>query len=470
MLFLILSTLIITSAVNAILAARRSQRSINEQLQGVAQTLAESRFPLTRNVLRQMQGLTGALFAVTNDRGEMQAASFSADDRLPDVTAVDQVDLSNASTRVVEGLPYYHVTLKLDRRLAGFPQKETLHIFYPRARYQAAWRDAVFPPLAMGGLATLLCLAFSVQVARRVSRSIDSFRAGIHKLTHGEFQPLPIPARNDEVRDLVLSTNQLAETLARYENEVRTSERLQTLGQLGAGMAHQLRNAVTGCQLALDLHRQDCQAEDDESLQVANQQLALMEEYLTRFLDAGRSRSRASESLDLRTVLDEALALTRPMASHAKVELNSQTPTNEARLQGDRHTLCQMLVNVIINGIEACTRYRSIQRNMAQGRSLIGWKPAVHVDLSQPEPGVWQFEIVDTGEGPQADIQHRLFEPLSTDKPEGTGLGLSVAAEIAKAHRGSITWHRRDATTSFVIRLAGDVANGDTIEVCDSNL
>ena len=88
----------------------------------------------------------------------------------------------------------------------------------------------------------------------------------------------------------LLAVNRTAEMLNEYEAQVRRSEQMRTLTVLGASIAHQLRNAVTGCRMALDLHAAECQSADDsECLDVAKRQLRLMESQLQRFLRVGKA-------------------------------------------------------------------------------------------------------------------------------------------------------------------------------------
>ena len=114
--------------------------------------------------------------------------------------------------------------------------------------------------------------------------------------SRGSFGRCRSAPRNDEIQDLTHSINHMVERLARYEADVRLNERLRTLGQLGAGIAHQMRNAATGARLALDLHRQECPLDPDcETLEVAKRQFTLMETYLQRFLTLGRGETLSRE-------------------------------------------------------------------------------------------------------------------------------------------------------------------------------
>ena len=118
----------------------------------------------------------------------------------------------------------------------------------------------------------------------------------------------------------------MTEKLSRYEDEVRRSERLRTLGQLGAGMAHQLRNAATGARMAIELHRRECPAgQSDEALGVAMRQLRLMESYLQRFLTLGRGRPLPHQRLRLSGLLEDALELVRPACATRELSYNGRS-------------------------------------------------------------------------------------------------------------------------------------------------
>src|SRR6202043_1593182 len=115
---------------------------------------------------------------------------------------------------------------------------------------------------------------------------------------------------NDELRDLAWSINDMAGQLARFQEAVRKTERLRLLGQVSGGLAHQLRNGVAGARLAVQLHAQDCTAENDpESLAVALRQLALVEMHLKKFLDLGKSIALQRRPCQLDDVLRDTMEL-----------------------------------------------------------------------------------------------------------------------------------------------------------------
>jgi len=231
----------------------------------------------------------------------------------------------------------------------------------------------------------------------------------------------------------------MGQQLGRYESEVRRSERLRTLEQLAAGMAHQFRNAAAGARLAIELHEQQCPlGADCETLQVAMRQLRLIESYLQRFLSLGSAGAAPRQEVALGGLVEDVLALVRPACSHAGIELSLAQPAEAVRIRGDPESLRQLVVNLALNGMEAAARSGAAARRVA-----------VRVERRGADRVLLRVE--DTGPGPSPEVAPRLFEPFVTDKPDGTGLGLSVARQIAEAHGASIGWDRRGGMTCFTV-------------------
>lgn len=173
-----------------------------------------------------------------------------------------------------------------------------------------------------------------------------------------------------------------------------------------------------------------------------------MESYLQRFLRLGRSDSTPHRMTDLGDVVTSAISLVHPMARHVGVELEWKAPGNESRVLGDAETLEQMLINVLVNAIEAAAAETS---NPAK---------QVRVTIRCRDDRV-AVEVWDTGDGPPDAVHQNLFEPFVTGKPDGVGLGLSVASEIAISHQGEIRWQRRESRTCFSVEFPTLLARGE---------
>jgi signal transduction histidine kinase len=270
---------------------------------------------------------------------------------------------------------------------------------------------------------------------------------------------MELAQRDDELRALGKSVNRMADMLARYEEQVRRTERMRALAHLGGGIAHQLRNTATGCLLALDLHAAECGDSGAETIGVAKRQLCLMEQYLRRFLQLGKTPSGGLAStaqlevIDLAALVTELLPLVEPTARHAGVELRWQSDVRLPIVRGDVQQLSQVVINLLTNAVEAA----------AEERAKGGAPARVEVRLAARAPKTLALIVGDTGSGPAAHIRPRLFEPFVTAKPDGVGLGLSVAREIAEQHQGRIHWSRQAGLTEFVVELPG-VSIAEVIE------
>jgi signal transduction histidine kinase len=323
-------------------------------------------------------------------------------------------------------------------RLLRHPnQGSILYIFYPESLWRDARWEAVWPSLVLGSFAGLASLVLTVALGRRLGRRIQELGRRTRQIAAGDFSPMPLPAGSDELRDLGRSINEMAQRLAQYEETVKKTERLRLLGQVSGGLAHQLRNGVTGARLAVQLHARETNgAADTEALTVALRQLALVEMHLKRFLDLGRSSAMRREPCSLAAVLDETVALLRPQCRHAHIELSWQAPSGQvATVLGDSTQLGHLFLNVLTNAIEAAGPGGRVEVRL----------------VGSPEQAVVQ--VLDTGPGPAAEVAGRLFEPFVTGKPEGVGLGLAVARQVAEVHGGGISWRREDGRTCFEIVL-----------------
>jgi signal transduction histidine kinase len=205
-------------------------------------------------------------------------------------------------------------------------------------------------------------------------------------------------------------------------------------------MAHQLRNAATGGRMAIELHQRQCAVAGREDLDVALRQLRLMESYLQRFLTLSRPKRQIREIVPLATVVDDACALLRPACLHAGIELTALKPAEPICVLGDAEELKQLAVNLALNAVDATSGHEQVP-----ARIVIALEPA--------NANRCALLVRDSGPGPSAEVSARLFEPFVTGKPEGTGLGLFVARQIAEDHGGSIRWERCEGMTEFRVEL-----------------
>src|SRR5262249_45492176 len=132
--------------------------------------------------------------------------------------------------------------------------------------------------------------------------------------------------------------------LAELQKTVQKTERLRLLGQLGGGLAHQLRNGITGARLALQLHARECGSQGDgEALQVALRQLSLLEANLRRFLALGIEEAARRQCCSLLNLIRDAETLLRPQCVHAGIEWRWVPPSKDLEILGATAELARLI-------------------------------------------------------------------------------------------------------------------------------
>ena len=352
----------LASGASGYFGAMRQRQSQEESLRRVVATLTEGRFPLTETVLRQMSGLSGAefVFLDANQNVLARTLSVSAEDqrRLASLPG----DKPSEGTRRGEmgaqpsvelgGRAYLSQRTAIVGRGPG-TVSGSLVVLYSQERWSAAMWEAAYPALVAGAVAVLAVVVVATLLAQRFVRPIRRLGDQTARIAQGDFTPVGVGKVDDELRDLAVSINRMTERLSQYEREVRRSEQLRTLGQLGAGMAHQLRNAATGGRMAIELHQRQCAAAGAEDLEVALRQLRLMESYLQRFLTLSRPKRHVREIVPLSAVVDDVCALVRPACLHAGIELTALKPAEPLCVQGNVEELRQLVVNLALNAVDA---------------------------------------------------------------------------------------------------------------------
>jgi signal transduction histidine kinase len=433
----------VTSISSAWLAAKHSTAITLEQLNRVIDTLGQSRFPFSQNVLEQMRGLSGAEFAAFDAEGRLLAST------LPGESVSSEQFLGIEQRGRVESLSQKSVT-----RLGGVgyfasiitpanpdPRADALLVLYPEARWQQARSDAVLPPLVVGGVTLGLMFVVSAWLAGRMSWRIHKMQEQVAAIADGDFRQLPLDSKHDELQDLSRSVNLMSRQLLEMRETIRQTEQTRLLGQLAGGLAHQLRNAITGARMAVQIHAKRCSSREEDSLAVALRQLELTEEQIRGLLSVGKPEKRTPIRREVLPLIEEIAMLLGPVCQHAGVEWEQdvrfeQSASPEDTFVPDAERVRTALLNLVVNAIEAAGRGGKVRLKAAC------------------TPGEIVFEVIDTGPGPPAELGERILDVFVTGKPEGVGFGLALANQVALEQGGTLTWSRDHGETSFRLKLA----------------
>lgn len=441
-----LLSLTVVAVWHGLMTRKATTARIEQRLQGVVRVLQQSSYPLTDAVLRQMAELSGAKLVLVNAAGKASASS----DEAISVDAASWLRADRiADDRVALGVPvemqsgtYFHAAVTLTRR-PSTPEPKTLHVFFPSSEYHSAWRAAFLPPLAVGGLMVAATALVVNSVAGRVGVTLAQLGETVGQLADGQNPPKPRTRWNDETRDLSQAVARAGGRMRRYEAELCQAERVRAVSMLGAGLAHEMRNAATGCRLAIDLHAEACGSGDaDDCLGVARRQLRALEDRLQQLLRIGHDPADSpAETIDLGAIVGEAVGVVRPAARHHRVRLAWEEATS-SRVRAPRQPLLQSIVNVLLNALEAASRTHADRAANA----------FVRVELAS-SPDTCELRVIDSGDGVELPEGLDCFDPFVTRKPEGVGIGLWVCRRSIEAAGGWLAYHREAGCTVFTIKL-----------------
>jgi two-component system sensor histidine kinase HydH len=212
-------------------------------------------------------------------------------------------------------------------------------------------------------------------------------------------------------------------------------ERLATFGQMAASIGHELRNPLGVIESSLFLLRGRVQSDDRATKQVdrIGQQVEIASGIITGLLGLIRDKPLVREPLQIDRLMEDALAL---VTRAPEVQILSSGLSGFPPLHGDPAQLRQVFFNLIDNAVQAATPVGAQVQIAAvvEGTSLA-------------------ISVEDGGPGVSPEIGARLFEPLITSKPNGTGLGLSFALRIVERHHGTLSYEPRERGARFVVRL-----------------
>jgi signal transduction histidine kinase len=278
------------------------------------------------------------------------------------------------------------------------------------------------------------------RVAWRLQRRLAEIRVRLEGAS-GELGTLQVsshstPGNLDELdRQVAVVTDRLAEVVKNLQtarNEVLRSERLAAVGQLAAGVAHELRNPLTAVKLLLQTigRKLPSGSLTEKKMGVVQDEIARMERTIQSLLDFARPPIQHRVRHDLRETLGRAMNLVEGRAVRDRVLIEPQMPNEPAEVDGDPEQLHQVFVNLLLNSMDAMPDggpLTVILRIEAPAFRAAGTKPLCEVT------------VTDSGSGISAPVIEHIFEPFMTTKQRGTGLGLAVSHRIIEEHGGTLT-------------------------------
>lgn len=311
------------------------------------------------------------------------------------------------------------------------------------------WRNLVMSArLVVLALGPLVGVALGWRISRRLQKSVARMNIILRDATAEselDLGAVRMGAREDltelkeQVEYVVQRMKQVTNELQSARLEVLRSERLAAVGGLAAGVAHELRNPLTSVKLLLQQVVQEGHGNIGQArLRVILEETSRMEATIQGLLDFSRPPQLRRTVYDLRETLRRALNLVEGRARQQGVDLRAEINGQPLTVDGDPEQLHQVLVNLLLNGMES----------MEQGGTL------TMVAATVADPPQVRVEVRDSGAGISADVLPRLFEPFVSAKEHGTGLGLAICRRIVVEHGGTIDgYNRSEGGAVFVVEL-----------------
>jgi signal transduction histidine kinase len=229
------------------------------------------------------------------------------------------------------------------------------------------------------------------------------------------------------------------------EERERLRDRLASLGEMAAGIAHELKNPLAGIEVMAGLLRR--QVPDSPAAQslLADimSEAKLANAIVVEMLEFVRPIRLQVEQTDVADVIRQAMMLAESKARRGSVAVELDVASELPLIGGDHHQLCQVFTNLLTNAFEALDGKGRIVITAATGE--VEQDPAFAqepFDAAQSRPHettrVVLVEVADNGPGIPAELNDRIFDPFFTTKPQGSGLGLPIVRKIVDAHDGRI--------------------------------
>jgi signal transduction histidine kinase len=276
-------------------------------------------------------------------------------------------------------------------------------------------------------------IAWGIWAARWFRRSIAQISISLHDAAGGlerevdRFDLLPsddLPVLHGQVQRVAGHIKRVVDELHAARRETMLADRLAAVGEMAAGVAHELRNPLTSVKLLMQSAADGHAGLTEEHIHVVVEQVARMENTIQRLLDFARPPQMRQARHDLRDTLQRALNLAEGYAKQQSVSVQRNCPQDPVIVNGDPEQLHQVFVNLVMNAVEA----------MPDGGVL-----TIAMQFVDSPESHCRIQFCDTGGGIPEAIMLRIFEPFVTDKERGTGLGLAICRRIVEQHGGKLT-------------------------------
>jgi signal transduction histidine kinase len=290
----------------------------------------------------------------------------------------------------------------------------------------AGWlnRTNIFVVIFLVGSA--LAILGGVIMSRQLTRPLLRLVKGVRAVAAGDFSHRVSVAGGDEVADLAVAYNAMAGDLERLrgvEARLRRQERLSTLGEVAAGLAHEIRNPLGIIKTTAELLQRSSKLDEADArrLGYVAEEVRRIDSLIRDFLAFARP-PQVFLPIRLAEVVERVIDFTSQEAEKRGIDLTFSERTLGAEIEGDPGQVYDAVLNLVLNALDAVPRGGALRLALARrGEDVV-------------------LVVADTGPGVPEEVLPKLFVPFVTSKPHGTGLGLAKVFAVMEAHGGRVDY------------------------------
>jgi len=285
--------------------------------------------------------------------------------------------------------------------------------------------------IVAGAGAVVICAVSLVALAYLIQRPMVELQEKIELVSEGDLDvAVSFARRNDEIGDLGRNFNHMMEQLRESREEIERlhhtqisrAEHLATLGEMAAGLAHEIRNPLAGIAGVIEIIGRDLPSTSPARAVVKDVRLeiAQIDRILTDLLETARPHPPHVSRGDLNTTVEHTVMLVRQQVLSRPIKIELERAPDLPEVEHDSDQIHQVLLNLLLNAVQAI-----------EGAGM------VRVQVGSRD-GCASVLVSDSGRGISPQNLPNIFRPFFTTKGNGTGLGLSLARRIVEEHHGRI--------------------------------
>jgi signal transduction histidine kinase len=287
----------------------------------------------------------------------------------------------------------------------------------------------------------LVALTIALVAARRVTQPLAELTEAAEAVGRGVRPAFTVPVRSrDEIGALTAAFNRMAADLKRAERELVDAAKFSFVGELAAGVAHEVRTPLGVLRSSAQILERSLEVKDNEArelLRLLRDEVDRIERVVSSLLELGRPREMRPELSPLGQILFRAADFVDAQARQKRVTIRRRAIDPDPVIRCDPELIYQVVLNLLVNAVQILPEGGSIE---------IGLLPV--------RDGYAGFEVRDDGPGMTDEVRARVFEPFFTRREGGAGLGLTFVQRVVQEHRGRVSVESEvDRGTVFRVNL-----------------